>query len=519
MRRYYLAILFIISVITLDGQTARENLLGKVSFVSTQNIYVKFKSTEGISAGDTLFISQGEKLIGVLTVNNLSSVSCVCTSISSIPLPVEKAVEEVVVVSGLQGNQPDSIELVPVPPEYKTNIRGAVSVASYTDITNSDGSDSQRFRYTFSLNARNIANSKLSFESYMSFRHKAGEWDAVKDNFSEALKIYSLSAAYSINNTIRLSLGRKINERMASVGAIDGIQVEKTFKWIIIGAVAGFRPDYEDYGFNSKLLQYGAYIAKDTKTARTYTQSSLAFMQQMNGSETDRRFLYLQHSNSLVKNLRFFGTLEADLYALENDKPTSTFSITGLYLSLRYVVTKDISLTGSYDARKNVIYYETYKTFNDRILESEMRQGYRLSASWRMSKKMTFALQSGYRFLKADPVASKNVTGFFTYSQIPGLNFSATFTGTYLISGYMNGYLGGLNLHKDFSEGKFQAGIGYHYVNYLQPENNPDITQHIGEVNFYWQMFDKTSMSVNYEGTYDLSDTYNRLYVQLRQRF
>ena len=44
----------------LKGQSATENLVGKVSFVSSQNIYVRFKSCEGISAGDTLFIPEGD---------------------------------------------------------------------------------------------------------------------------------------------------------------------------------------------------------------------------------------------------------------------------------------------------------------------------------------------------------------------------------------------------------------------------------------------------------------------------
>ena len=36
------------ALIELKGQPAAENLIGKVSFVSSQNIYVKFKSTSGI---------------------------------------------------------------------------------------------------------------------------------------------------------------------------------------------------------------------------------------------------------------------------------------------------------------------------------------------------------------------------------------------------------------------------------------------------------------------------------------
>ncbi len=369
------------------------------------------------------------------------------------------------------------------------------------------------------MNVRNIADSKFSFDSYISFRHKVGEWQAVKDNFSDALKIYNLAIKYDLNKTTRFSLGRTINQKVTNIGAMDGLQFEKTFNKLSLGALMGFRPDYEDYGFNSKLFQYGAYMAINSRSSKTFTETSLAFMQQMNGSEIDRRFLYFQHSNSLVKNVYLFSTFEMDLYKLNEGAPESTFSLLVMYLSLRYLVTKNISVSGSYDARKNVVYYETYKTFTDRILEDELRQGYRLSASWRMNRNMIVGMQSGYRFLKSDPTPSKNVYGYFTYNQVPILNLSATVSGTYLSTGFMDGYLGGITLSKYFSGGKLQAGVGYHYLNYLMLENLSDVKQQIAEANFYWQALEKITLSVNYEGTFEQNDFYNRLYVQLRKKF
>ena len=73
--------LLIFFCIELQGQTVDENLKGQVSFVSTKNVYVKFKSTAGIAVGDTLFPNLDGQLIPVLTVDNLSSLSCVCTVI------------------------------------------------------------------------------------------------------------------------------------------------------------------------------------------------------------------------------------------------------------------------------------------------------------------------------------------------------------------------------------------------------------------------------------------------------
>jgi len=86
----------------LDGQSVTENLVGKVSFVSSQNIYVRFKSSEGISVGDTLYIPAGDTLAPALIVNSLSSVSCLCSSISGHPVPVDH-----IIVARIKTDKPE----------------------------------------------------------------------------------------------------------------------------------------------------------------------------------------------------------------------------------------------------------------------------------------------------------------------------------------------------------------------------------------------------------------------------
>jgi hypothetical protein len=535
MRNGFIIFCVIVFGFELKAQTVAENVPGQVSFISPQNVYVKFKSTDGILAGDTLFTPSGGNLIPVFKVNNLSSTSCACTSLSDashavgdlviarvkkIPAkPEEKPVEKVAVQP-----PPKIVPEVPVKKpadanEPKQKIRGSISAYSYSDFSNTTAKNSQRFRYTLSLDAKNIGNSKFSVESYISFRHKMGEWGDVKANVFNALKIYSLSVKYDLNKTTQVSLGRKINPRISSIGAMDGLQFEKTLNKFAMGAVVGSRPDYTNYGFDLKLFQYGAYVAYNTKSADNFSESSLAFMQQTNNSKTDRRFLYLQHSNSIIKNIYFFSTFEIDLYKLKNNKPQNTFNPTGLYLSLRYKMSNSLTFSGSYDARKNIMYYESYKTSIDSILEKEIRQGFRIQGNYRITRDIMFGLQGGYRFLKSDPHPSKNLYSYLTYSQIPGIKMSATISATYLESNYLNGKILGVSLTKDLFEGKVQTGLGYRYIDYLMPENQLTIKQNIAEFNFSWQVYKNISMSVNYEGTFEQKNRYNRVYFQVRKRF
>jgi hypothetical protein len=534
MKQYILIILAILFSPVLRGQTV-ENVTGKISFISSQNIYVKFTSTEGIKQGDTLYIIKDNNLIPALKVNTLSSTSCVCAVLTSENLPVEhliiakkqitksqtieKPAEVVVAQAPEKALQDSSIKSHPGYVGRKQRISGSISANSYSDFSNTSAANSTRFRYTFSIDAKNIGDSRFSAESYISFRYKKGDWAEVKNNIFNALKIYSLALRYDPDKTMQISLGRRINPRISSLGSVDGLQIEKTFNKFSIGAIAGSRPDYTDYGFNFNLLQAGGYVALNTSSAKSYTETSLAFMQQMNNGKTDRRFLYFQHSNTLIRNISVLSTFEVDLYKLVNDTPQSTFDLTGLYFSLRYRMTKAISLTGSYDSRKNVMYYESYKTYIDQVLENEMRQSYRLQANVRITNNITFGIQGSYRFLKSDAHTSKNFNSYFTFSQIPGLNMNATISGTYLETSYIKGEILGLSLSKDMFNGKFQSGLGYRYVDYKLPESNLGVKQNIAEINLTYMASRSLFLSMNYEGTFEKQDKYNRLYLQMRIRF
>jgi len=496
---------------------------------------VKFRSTGGISPGDTLFLPSGSSLTPALKVTNLSSTSCVGTLLRGINLSVADIIIAKIKADSTRLKEQRDNEGVKSPvnemhtdtiasveslgSESKQNIKGSISVNSYSDFSDTPAPNSNRLRYTLTLNARDLAGTRFSAESYLSFKHKAGEWNNVNNNIFNALKIYSLNGTFRMNRSTLFILGRKINPRIANIGAMDGLQAERSIGSFTIGAAAGSRPDYKNYGFAPGLLQYGAYLAFDHPGKGSFSQSSLAVMQQMNHTKTDRRFLYLQHSGYLLKNLNFTGTCEIDLFKLDSNTPRNTFDLTGLFLSLRYKIIKDLTLTGSYDARKNVIYYETYRNSTDSLIENELRQGFRLQAYYRITRDISLGIQTGYRHLSADPVPSKNLYSYLTFSQVPGLGISSTLSATLLESGHMNGRILGMNISRDLLRSELQAGLGYRYVDYRLPENLLDITQNIGEMYLTWIISNGISFSASYEGVFEAKDSYNRIYLQLRKRF
>ena len=518
----------------MSGHAQETYRKGTVSYISGDNIYVKFETTAGIENGDTLFIFREQNYVPALVVQHQSSISCLCTAVGSLtfktsdlifkrekPLP---KLEDVPLIAGPELPEKDVSEQVLQSAEPTTSKKstsdfsGKLRISSYSNFSNVSD-DIHRFRYTFSALASNISDSKLSAETYISFTHKLNEWDVVQENLNNALKIYSLALRYNFTESTSLWLGRKINPHVANIGAVDGVQFEYGFRNLYAGVIAGSRPDYYDYGYNFDLFEYGAYFGHSQKVQHGFVQSSLAFFEQRNTGNIDRRFVYFQHANSAIKNLNLFSSFEIDLYKLENDQPQNTLTLTSLYLSANYRFSKRVSLFGSYDNRKNVIYYETFRNITDEILQQASRQGVRLRMNYRPINFLIVSASAGTRFRKDDPRPTKTVNGFVTWSRLPGINASLSLTGNLMQTSYLDGQVYGARLSKDHLNGRLNSMFYYRWVDFNYVNSVSNLKQHIGEINFSYRFNKNFYFSVNFEATFQEKDIFNRLYLGLRKNF
>ncbi len=523
------------------GQTKVDTLAGEVSYMSSQNVYVRFPTTRDITEGDTLYrLSEMGLAESALIVKYLSSTSCV-----GIPLPdqvfekgmkilalkrrtilaePEETAEDLHREISTEEEIPDEVpvkEKVTKPRGElpKGRIKGRITAASYSTMSGQQAQNRQRLRYTMTLNVERIGNSAFSVESYMAFRHTIYQWQEVQDHFKRTFKIFNLALRYDANEATRIWIGRKINPNISNIGAIDGVQAEKKWNRFLTGAFAGSRPDHTDYGFNFNLVQYGAYAGYTTEGKQGSMQTTMAFAEQRNGQMTDRRFAYIQHFNSAIRRIHIFTSFEFDLYTLENLLPKNTINLSSAYFSLRYRVSDKLSLFGSYDARKNIIYYETYRHFIDQLLEDETRQGLRFSFNYRPLKRITLGSNAGYRFQKNNLFPSKNLNTYLTISRIPKLQIGATLSATLLQTPYLDGFIYGIRISRDLIKGKVYGELQYRKVEYQYRNVEVPIQQSIAGVQLSWRVTKKLSMACNYEGELYKNQLNQRLYANLIRRF
>ena len=205
MRPWVIILLLLLVTTVSHGQYQESGMEGTVTFISTQNIYVKFRSTEDISAGDTLYLRQESNTLPAMIARYLSSTSVACIPIDSINIDQGTKVIWIRKKVNIPKPPPDRTRPVnanivmktdslakpkPEMPTNKEEIKEYISAASYLFYSSQPGRNSQRMQYTLSLRARNLSDSKLSLESYVTFRHKIHEWSAISDNIFNGLKIY-----------------------------------------------------------------------------------------------------------------------------------------------------------------------------------------------------------------------------------------------------------------------------------------------------------------------------------------
>lgn len=516
---------FLCLILTVGAQTVQKGLQGNVSFISSENAYINFTNTRGIQTGDTLWVVRNGKSVPALLITGTSSISAMGKPFAGINLRIS---EEVTVfphdetptlpveVASQKNNEPVAMtdHLTEKAKEDKkrrpANVYGRISVSAYGNVSDnvySQNTPNLRMRYNLSLNADRLANGKLSFDTYLAYTHKLDASETWKD-----LKVFSLGVNYKFDKTMSISFGRRINMNTANIGAVDGIQFEKKLSNVTVGGLVGSRPNDSTYGISPKLFQYGAFVAHEFKNEQGGSEhTSLAFFNQTNTFKTDRRYIYLQHTNSLLRRLDFFGSTEIDLYSVENNVAKNTFNLTSLYLSLNYQPTNKLSLSLSYDARKNLYFFETYKNKIDSLLEKAMRQGMRFRFNYRPFRYFSWGGTAGYRIPTPMSDATLNASSYVSYARIPWINTSLMLSGSYLKMGLQSGFIYGGTLSKDLLDGNMDIQLEYRREEIYK--------QHLVDLGVSWKLPKNFFLTTEIEGALDSESLTGRLFLNLTKRF
>lgn len=519
----HILVISLISICTVKAQEITLWGSGTVSFVSSKNVYVKFSSTAGIQVGDTLYLEISGIKTAALTVENKSSTSTVCLPlISDIfkvgdilynrqkpleqPTQVAEQREEKTVVETVAPVLLPEDDTLVLKPRQTEKINARISVASYSNYGHT--TDLHRMRYALTLNAGHINGSKLSLENYVTYRHTLGASSPGRpSSLAESLKIYNFYVKYDFDSTMTISAGRRINQRMSNLGAVDGIQFEKQIGPYFAGLIAGSRPDVSDYSLNLNLLQGGVYAGIKSGSV-SYT--TIGLMEQLNQFKEDRRFLYIQHSSQISKKLNLFGSTELDLFENLQAEKRNTFRLTNLFSSLRYKFSAKLQVSVSFDSRRNIIYYETYKNQLEQYIDDESRQGLRFGFNLMPIKKVTLGGNASWRFQSSGLNKSTNYNGYINVSSIGGLKVRTSVTANFLETSYLSSRILGIRFTHQLWKNKLDAEAYAKQISYQFAHTGAKVNQIIGGASLSLNVARSIHLFLYYEGIFT-NDTFQRL--------
>jgi hypothetical protein len=312
----------------------------------------------------------------------------------------------------------------------------------------------------------------------------------------------------------------------SSIGAIDGVQAEKYFGKFYTGIIAGFRPDIFNQNFNSNLLEFGGYIGLKTNAGAFKSQTTLGLLEQKNAGATDRRYVYFQHSSTVGRNLNLFSSVELDIYDKVNEQISTDARLTNLYASASYRISKVFNVFVSYDSRKRILYYETFKTEIENLLDDdEARQGARVRLNIKPLKNTTVGLSYSKRFQSSGQNASDNMNGYITFSKIPIVRGLLNVSYNINISNYLESKIWSFRHSRYLFKNKLNVDLYYRIIEYAykiskvnDALNNTYKQSYIGS-NLTYQFAKKISFSIMGEANTLATEKNYRINARIIKRF
>ncbi|MCZ4408482.1 hypothetical protein O3Q51_06665 [Cryomorphaceae bacterium 1068] len=513
-----------------------EALYGTVSFITSQNVYLRFDNTDLLQLNDTIYQNVGGKNQPCLVLKQKSSVSCIAEPISDCkfekgdkvvyfytPSVKKDDKEEIEQASDFVKDSlavdTNSVKVNAPPKKVLTDhIDGRISLANNT--TAGNGDLNSRTLGRLALDAENIGGSKFSFYSYSRFRYNKIERNGLRSNDSR-MSIYELALQYDADSSLTVSIGRQINNRMLSVGAMDGLNAEKRFRNSYVGAVVGSRTDPRTYGVNPDLFQYGAYVGL-YHDKKKISSTTFGVIDQRNTGATDRRYVFAQHRNRIGDNINLFATAEMDIYKTDvigNEE--SGVRPTSFYVMANYRVSRKLRITASYDMRRNRILYASYSESLNRLITNDpYRNGYRLRVNYNLSRSIYTGAGFSQRTQSDNHNTFTSINVFLSFARIPiiGGRWSNVFTTNqntyYTYNSFSTRYT------RDFFKGKLSVSpnarlVSYNYINF----DGAAFNQTYLSLDLDYDIAKNLSIGADYEYSQRGDFIYHRFNTNLIKRF
>jgi hypothetical protein len=387
---------------------------GKVTFLSSGNVYVVRPENVECHEGDTLTIARNNKNIALFFVTGVSSKSVVG---KNVPDSVKIAVGDS--VFGFKVMQKKNDATIPQNIREKKNtepsgniIRGRIALqqSSVLNATNSDFSFHQPSAIV-NISIERLANSFWNLSLYTNSQYTLSSNNTRFRNSSRSCtRFYNLFFDYSNpHEALSYSFGRIQSKLALGLGAFDGVQVLYRTAPFIFGFSGGSQPNYRTSGIETINTKFSQFVHYQFHTEeQLHYEATIAYTKQMRKGKLDREFLYMQNSFSTTRLFKLYHSTEIDFSEIHRGAVEKKLHITNTYFSLGSTPLDWLSLSAGYDATRTVYLFETNNSIADSLFDKTLQQGFRFSANVRTENGLAFNVFSNIRLRENDTRKSVN---------------------------------------------------------------------------------------------------------------
>lgn len=376
----------------------------RVSYVSSEAVYVNAGKLSGLAAGDTLSVTRSGRAVASVVIVSVASHSAACRVLETGRIAqVDDQVQLRAKAIDVSGRPPTGGERGRVQRGYD-HVSGYLSFQNHwqRDLTDSDLSWLQP-----SLNARLMVDRiggrpisfRLRYRSLGNFRS-----GTVSDRVGEDEWIHRLTEAALIfgddEGHYRVGVGRVLVQEMGGIGYTDGVYTSvRVGDRYRVGGVAGTMPDLSNGGFRQDHQRAGLFVSRAAGAmARSHLATTLALSSSRVGPTANRDFVYLQNRYSYGANLSLYQSVEIDFNRQwRQDVAHERFSFSNLYLTGHANVGKWAMLDASFDAVKAIWTYEMIN-MSDSLFDDALSRGFDGALTLDLPLKIRLRTSMGRRF-------------------------------------------------------------------------------------------------------------------------
>jgi hypothetical protein len=486
MRRVATCLLGLVAVLCAGREVALGKEVFKVTYLSSEHVYVDGGKADGIVVGARLHAKAGDGSQTVLEVVFAAEHSSSCVIAGG---RGRIAVgDRVAVVSSPAVRAPAPADTTRAPAfaetlevwrpgprprssREATLMSGSVSLLVYDWNDNSDADlDFTQTTARISLKARRLWGKELHFalraRAQYDQRARAYYGDAGENDWDN--RVWEFSLGYGNPGApVSLVAGRLLPRRMGGAGYIDGALAEWQFSTSLgAGLFGGRSPDWLYNNANLSLAKAGGYLSCSMGTPDRFRfEQTAGVVGEYHGGEVNREFIVLQGRFGNGRRWGVDHTSQVDVNrGWRKEKSGSSAELSNLYVNGWTRIGNRVRLGIRYDNRTNVWTYEN-RALVDSLFDERLRQGARVQLELSPGSRTSLTGAFGYhdRSGDADPTLSYSGSirrsGLFLAGVSIGLQ-AAGFDGP-----FEKGYNYAVRLGRSFSPGALIEGAygGYSY--------------------------------------------------------